>query len=72
MKCTFAVVSNGEHIANQVAGSSDRAVQIVAGKRGLNPRYMRAIDFSNTPNITKAIELACLETINFEPCSNIR
>ena len=67
MKSTYMIVSNGRHIANQIAGDAGRAVQLIAGKRGLNPNYMEAIEMVNTPNLDLALELACLRTIRFEP-----
>lgn len=66
-KSTYLVISDGRHIANQIAGSGERAIQLASVRYNLNPRYTKAIQMTNTANLDKAIELACLETINFQP-----
>jgi hypothetical protein len=73
MKSTYAVIHKGKHIANQLAGYAERAAMLACHKQGLtySKETTQAIELVSTPDIGKAISVACLATVTadcFEPC----
>ena len=64
MKSTYVVINDGKVFTYKVAGSAERAIDLVAEKNGFDVKYMRAVEFVSASDLD--VELACLESIDFE------
>ncbi|SAL03203.1 hypothetical protein AWB77_06735 [Caballeronia fortuita] len=73
MKTLHAVIHNGAHVANQLAGTEERAGFLACKKLGLtySRENTRAVNYSACADWKRAIDVACMETVrgeDFEPC----
>jgi hypothetical protein len=65
-KQQFAVIDNGQHVRNIVAGTTDAAILSYARSTGQTSiKYIRAVAIQDSYSNPLAIELLCLESINF-------
>lgn len=66
-KQQFAVIDNGQHVRNTVAGSAEGAINSYARSTKQNStKYLRAVAIQETYSNPKAIELLCIESIRFD------
>lgn len=66
-KQQFAVIDNGQHVRNTVAGSAEGAINSYARSTKQNStKYIRAVAIQETYRNPKAIELLCIESIRFD------
>jgi hypothetical protein len=66
MKNTYLIFSNGNHVANQIAATGERAIQLASKRVTINTR--RAIALQMSLSSPLQWEVAQLETIEWEAC----